>query len=172
MNNDSPLATGLIIISLLFSVHRSRPSVRKWQQHESPTPQQRFVLASLPVNLLPRKPKSKTYSTSTHATHSSHNRCISGENFHSGPTPSFVGMCLMIKKAKTAWLTAPLCYVWNGEVEPSVQICVNVIHECVRVFGRCSVIFHHLTVHFRHFMSNSINQSNISDAPSISNEHD
>lgn len=45
--------------------------------------------------------------------------------------PSVVGTRLMIKKARTAWLTAALQSAWEDEVEPSVQNWVNVIHECV-----------------------------------------
>lgn len=55
----------LLLFFCFFSVCRSRPSVRKWPQRESPTPPA-AVLASLPANLPPRKPKSKTYFIPTH----------------------------------------------------------------------------------------------------------
>lgn len=54
------LFTFFYYFAFFFSVCRSRPSVRKWPQRESPTPPA-AVLASLPANLPPRKPKSKTY---------------------------------------------------------------------------------------------------------------
>ncbi len=54
---------------LYCSVCRSRPSVRKSQLQESPTRQQLSGLASQPMNLPPRKPKSKSPLTSAHMQH-------------------------------------------------------------------------------------------------------
>lgn len=52
--------TGLMWRPPPLSVHRSRPSVRKWLWRESPTRRQPPVLAPLPSNLPPRKPKPET----------------------------------------------------------------------------------------------------------------
>lgn len=49
----------------IFPLFRLRPLVRKWHPQGSPMPRQLFVLASVPLNLPPKKPKSKTRHTHT-----------------------------------------------------------------------------------------------------------
>lgn len=117
-----------IIVLLFFCVCRLRPSVRKWRQWESPTPQQLLVLESLPLNPPPRNPKPKTYLIRTHTQHIPSFNCRWNISF--GPGPSTVGTRIISNKAK-AVTNCSLQQVGWEEVEPSVQNCVNVINECV-----------------------------------------
>lgn len=54
------------LLYIFIPLFRLRPLVRRWHPHGSPMPRQLFVHASVPLNLPPRKPKSKTHLSHTH----------------------------------------------------------------------------------------------------------